>query len=130
MNSRDKGVKGERELANYLKERGVEARRGQQHAGGGDSPDVLSSWTDTHIECKRTRNFALYDAMDQAIRDSAGTGRVPIVAHRSDTKPGDNLKPVEQRSKSRGKWLVVISLDDFIRLKQTADVSTLIKDFI
>lgn len=123
MNSRDKGAVGERELANYLKEKGIEARRGQQHAGGGDSPDVLSAWTDVHIECKRTERLSLYDAVDQARRDSNGTGRVPIVAHRCNGNTGP-------RASCRGDWLVVISLDDFIRLKQTADVSTLIKDFI
>lgn len=99
MNSRDKGARGERELAAYLTDKGHPSRRGQQFAGGPDSPDVICPSLDNfHLECKRTERLKLYDAMDQAIGD-AGT-KTPIVAHR----------------RNRGEWLAVIRLDDLLKL--------------
>ena len=61
-----KGKKGELELAKFLREHGYpSARRGQQHAGGGDSPDVVCpELPGLHIENKRTERFRLYEAMD------------------------------------------------------------------
>ena len=84
--SRTKGASGERELAREFERLfGVEARRGQQHCGGPDSPDVKVDIPDVHIECKRTERFRLYEALDQAIAD-AGV-KVPVVAHRQNRKP-------------------------------------------
>jgi Holliday junction resolvase len=98
--SRDKGKRGERELARELTRLfGVKARRGQQYCGGPDSPDVLVDIPNIHIECKRAERFRLYDAIDQAIGD-AGVGQVPIVMHRS------NLNP----------WVAVVLLDDLPKL--------------
>lgn len=60
MNSRDKGKRGEREFASLLREHGFDARRGQQFAGGADSPDVVSdalAWL--HVEVKRVQNSIL-----------------------------------------------------------------------
>ena len=118
INSRDKGAVGERELANFLKERGIDARRGQQFSGGNDSPDVVVPWPDVHLEVKRTEKFRLYDAVDQARRDSSGTGKVPLVVHRCNND--------RRLGSCRGEWLVVVSLDDFLVLKQKADAMTAI----
>lgn len=42
INSKKKGAKGERELANTLKEYGFDCRRTQQFCGkGGESADVI-----------------------------------------------------------------------------------------
>lgn len=104
----DKGKAGEREFAALLREYGyAEARRGQQHSGGGDSPDVVGV-PGVHFECKRTERLRLYEAVDQARHDSAGTGRMPIVAHRcnNDRKPNS----------CRGDWLFVLGADDLFRL--------------
>lgn len=118
IDSRQKGAVGERELANYLKGRGVEARRGQQFSGGNDSPDVVVPWPDVHLEVKRTERFKLYDAIDQARRDSSGTGKVPLVVHRCNDD--------RRKQSCRGEWLVVISLDDFLAMKRNADTATAI----
>lgn len=99
INSRVKGAVGERELATYLTERGHITRRGQQFAGGGDSPDVKSTIPGVHFEVKRVESLLLYPAMDQAIRD-AKPGNMPVVVHRRNHKP----------------WVVVMGLDDFLRL--------------
>ena len=96
-NSCRKGKVGEREVANMLKRQGfADARRGQQHSGGEDSPDVVGL-DGYHIEVKRTEKFRLWDAMEQAENDS-GEDNIPIVMHR----------------KSRKDWVVVIGAYDFL----------------
>ncbi|MDH3376206.1 MAG: hypothetical protein OEQ39_04460 [Gammaproteobacteria bacterium] len=97
INSRQKGNRGEREFAAFLREHGYEARRGQQFSGGGDSPDVVSNLP-FHIEVKRTERFSLYPSMDQAKADAGD--RVPIVCHRASHRP----------------WVVVMDARDFLKL--------------
>lgn len=99
INSRNKGAAGERELANYLKARGYDARRGQQFKGGGDSPDVVGL-PGVHIECKVTEKTALYDWLAQARRDAA-TGAMPVVVHR----------------RNRKGWVAILDLEDFLALQ-------------
>ena len=100
MNSCQKGKEGERELARYLTERGLEARRGQQHRGGTDSPDVLvEALPQFHFEVKRTERLRLWEAIDQAREDAAG-GRTPLVVHRP----------------SRRQWVAILDLDDLLEL--------------
>lgn len=96
LNSRAKGASAERELAAFLREHGYEARRGQQFSGGSDSPDVIGipGW---HVECKRTEKGALYDWLDQSVRDAAGM-KVPVVMHR----------------KNRREWVAILRLEDFL----------------
>ena len=98
INSRQKGAAGERELANYLKEHGYDARRGQQFAGGTDSPDVVGL-PGFHIECKRVEAGSLYTWLDQANQD-CGWASVPIVIHRRSNRP----------------WVVILGLDEFLNL--------------
>ena len=50
-NSRQKGKRGERELASYLRGLGYDARRTQQYSGEGES-DVVVEGLPLHIECK------------------------------------------------------------------------------
>lgn len=84
--SRNKGKAGEREaaklVANLFK---VEARRGVQHAGGPDSPDIVTGIPNVHFEVKRVEKLNLYTAMDQAERD-AGEDKVPVVLHRKNLR--------------------------------------------
>lgn len=98
MNSRSKGKRGELELAAYLREHGVEARRGQQFAGGTNSPDVVTSLDGVHFECKRTERTDLYGWMAQATADAGS--KLPVVAHR----------------KNNGEWLAVLPLDKLLEL--------------
>jgi Holliday junction resolvase len=97
MNSRSKGKRGELELAKYLRDRGFEARRGQQFAGGGDSPDVLGI-PGVHIECKRVEAGSLYSWLDQAKRDAGN--KTPVVMHRRNNQD----------------WVAILSLNDFLTL--------------
>lgn len=98
VHSRNKGVRGELELAATLRNAGFGARRGQQHAGGGDSPDVVcDDLPFIHWEVKRVELLNLDAAMNQAARDCAA-GRIPVVAHR----------------KNQQEWRVTLTLADFL----------------
>ena len=98
INSRAKGVRGERELSNYLKEHGYDTRRGQQYCGANGDADVVGL-DGFHIECKRVQALNIDKAYEQAESDSK-EGEMPIVCHRKD----------------RMKWKVTLSLDDFLKL--------------
>lgn len=96
MNSRRKGAEGERELAKLLREKGYEARRGQQFSGANGDADVVGL-PGYHIECKRVEHLNIYEAMEQSERD-AREDETPIVCHRKDRKG----------------WLVTMKFDDFM----------------
>lgn len=98
INSRAKGAAGERELAAKLRAYGYECRRGQQFCGANGDADVVGL-PGVHIECKRVERLSLYEAMSQAERDRR-EGEVPAVFHR----------------KNGEKWVVILSLDDFMKL--------------
>ena len=107
MNSRNKGKVGEREFAALLREHGFDARRGQQFAGGAESPDVVCealAWL--HIEVKRVQNLNLTDACVQAEGDQTRSGLTGtkklawIVAHRRNHAP----------------WLITMTAETFFRL--------------
>ena len=93
INSRNKGAVGEREFAKFLRGKQIDARRGQQHAGGPDSPDVVSDLTGIHFEVKRVEKGNLYEWLEQAIRD--GVGKIPIVAHRRNSEQWVAILPME-----------------------------------
>lgn len=97
-NSRAKGASGERELANTLKDYGYTARRGQQYCGANGDADVVGL-DGIHIECKRVERLNIDDAIEQAIAD-VRKGELPAVFHR----------------KNRKKWLVTMTLDDWMVL--------------
>ena len=103
MNSRQKGAAGERELAKALRSHGFETRRGQQYCGSTGDADVVGL-PGVHIECKRVERLNLEDAMAQS-RADARPGEIPVVMHR----------------KNNCKWLVTLSLDDFMTLYKETD---------
>lgn len=101
INSRNKGAAGERELADYLRDRGVKARRGQQFHGGPGSPDVVTDIEGIHIECKRVEAGNLYTWLDQARQDA--DGKIPVVMHR----------------RNRRDWVAILPLGDFLEILET-----------
>lgn len=103
MNSRQKGAAGERELAKALRSYGFETRRGQQYCGSNGDADVVGL-PGVHIECKRVERLNLEDAMAQS-RADARPGEIPAVMHR----------------KNNCKWLVTLSIDDFMTLYKETD---------
>lgn len=103
MNSKQKGARGERELAKVLRSHGFKTRRGQQYCGANGDADVVGL-PNIHIECKRVERLNLYDAMAQAKSD-AKQDEIPVVMHRKD----------------KCDWLVTLSLDDFIEIYKESD---------
>lgn len=95
--SRDKGKRGEREVAALLRAYGYDAKRGAQNRGGPDSPDV-TGLPGIHIEVKRTERLDLYGALAQSIGDAGPD--MPVVIHR----------------KNECRWVVIQPLDDWIEL--------------
>lgn len=91
INSNLKGKVGEREFAKLCRDNGYDCRRGQQY-NGIEGEDVVGL-PNVHIEVKRTEKLKLYDAMDQAIRDS--DEKLPIVAHRKNNCDWVVIMPVE-----------------------------------
>lgn len=70
--SRDKGKRGEQELAAELRRLGFDsARRSQQYCGTESSADILGL-KNIHIECKRCESLSIYKAMQQAICKGPG----------------------------------------------------------
>lgn len=98
MNSRQKGARGERELASKLRDYGYDSRRGQQYSGANGDPDVVGL-NGIHIECKRVERLNIEDAISQAKRD-AKDDEIPAVFHR----------------KNNCEWLVTMRMDDWIKL--------------
>ena len=97
INSRAKGARGERELAEYLRERGYTARRGQQFSGV-EGQDIVHDIPGVHIECKRVEAGNLYNWLSQAKRDAKT--KVPIVMHKKNGKD----------------WVAIMALDDMLNL--------------
>ena len=82
MNSREKGKRGELELAKVLRELGIEARRGQQYSGANGDADVIGM-DGIHIECKRVEQMNVEKALRQSERDTRD-GEIPVVMHRAN----------------------------------------------
>ncbi len=79
--SREKGKRGERQWRDVLRAEGFHARRGQQFAGGADSPDVVcEELRGFHFEVKAVERLNIESAMDQSRRDAGR--KLPLVAHR------------------------------------------------
>lgn len=100
MNSREKGKRGERLLAEEFRKQGHEAHRGVQYQGGKDSPDVVTDMPNIHVECKFCENARIREWMAQAIRDA-----------------GDKI-PTVMWKKSREEWLVIMRLKDFLKIER------------
>ena len=103
MNSSRKGADGERELAAILEGEGFPIQRGETQSYG-ETPD-LYGLPGIHIEVKRVEKLNIYDAAQQAVRDSTRfRDGLPTVFHRRNRKP----------------WLVTMFLSDWIRVYKAA----------
>lgn len=108
INSKQKGKSGELELARKLREYGYDVRRSVQYNGKAEEgqPDLVGM-PFLHVECKRTQALRLYDAVDQAKRDSQNTGDIPAVFHR----------------KNNCEWVVILPLDEFMKIYREYEAS-------
>ena len=98
INSREKGKRGERELAGKLREYGFGCRRGQQYSGANGDADVIGL-PGVHIECKRVEALNIDKSMKQAI-DNASEGNLPAVFHRRNGQ----------------EWKVTMRLEDWMQI--------------
>ena len=98
MNSRDKGKRGELEVAHLLKEYGYDARRSQQYAGINNDADVVGL-PGIHLEVKRVEKLNIDDALSQSIRD-AKDEEAPVVMHR----------------KNHTEWKITMRFSDWIEM--------------
>ena len=94
---RNKGKRGELEVAALLNKHGFNARRGQQRRGGADSPDIIHDITNVHIEVKLRETLSSYPALEQALNDSR-LSETPVLFHRRNRKP----------------WIVIMYAEDFL----------------
>ena len=106
-NGKQKGKRGELELARKLREHGYDVRRSVQYNGKQEEGQAdLLGLPGIHIECKRTERLSLYEAMSQAKRDSENTNLLPVVFHR----------------RNDCEWLAIMTLDDFMTIYRDYEV--------
>lgn len=98
INGKQKGKRGELELAKKLREYGYDTRRSVQYSGANGDADVVGL-PGIHIEVKRRERLNLEDAMAQSKHD-AREGEIPVVMHR----------------KNNCEWLVTMRLIDWMGL--------------
>lgn len=97
INSRKKGARGEREIAEILRGYGYEARRSAQYCGNtGDAADVVGV-AGLHIEVKYREQVRDEMYIEQAEHD-ARKGDLPLVFYR----------------RSREQWKALLRLDTFM----------------
>ena len=84
MNSRDKGKRGERELANLLQDHlgEIVTRNLNQSRDGGHDLNIKG----IALEVKRREELALLEWWGQTL-DQAGELRVPVLAYRASRRP-------------------------------------------
>ena len=106
--SRDKGKRGEREVAKIFQEAGFHARRSVQYNGRpGTAADVVGV-PGLHLEVKFVEKERIREWYRQAERDATASPDkdIPVIVHRKSWDP----------------WLVTLSLGDFIKIiKQKGD---------
>lgn len=98
INGKQKGKRGELELAKKLREYGYDTRRSVQYSGANGDADVVGL-PGVHIEVKRRERLNLEDAMAQSKHD-ARPDEIPVVMHR----------------KNNCEWLVTMRLIDWMEL--------------
>ena len=98
-NSKEKGKRGEREVARILRDHGYDSHRTAQYCGNtGDAADVVGI-PGFHIEVKRCETTKIWDWIHQAEND-----------HKADTVPLVVFR------RSHEQWQVALSLEAFLEL--------------
>ena len=99
-NSKQKGKRGELEVAKILREHGfTDARRTAQFCGNTGQADDVIGLDGFHIEVKRCETTKIWDWIHQAERDHKAE-EIPLVVFR----------------KSHEKWKVTLSFSSFLEL--------------
>ncbi len=119
--SRDKGARGERELAAALTAEGFDAHRGRQYHGGPDSPDVVCHSLPISWESKYGARLNLWPAMTQAV-DEAKEGEFPVVAFKHVSNNRERLRDENGHFiKDEREWLTVLRLSDLLAILRESE---------
>ena len=108
VNSRNKGKRGEREVASLFRDAGFSgARRTQQYSGTEGTSDVtVPELGRLHVEVKWRQRQAVRQWMWQALSDKRD-GQTPLVVHRDNNS----------------EWLATMPLADLFEiLREAADL--------
>ena len=98
INSKQKGSRNEREVAELIRKYGFDARRSAQYCGNtGDAADITSDLP-YHIEVKHQERLEIDKWWEQAVHDSKG--KEPLLVFR----------------KNRQRWRVVMDFEHFLSL--------------
>ena len=102
INSKEKGKRGEREVAELFQSAGYDARRTAQVRGKTDGMPDVEGVPGLWVEVKRNERLNVSDAIAQAVRDTseAGSPELPTAIHR----------------KNGEEWLVTMRFSDWIKL--------------
>ena len=107
INRRNKGARGERELALFLTDAGFPAKRGVQFSQGKHGltgADVICpSLAFMHIECKRVEAGNPYNWLSQAVRDAKQ--KIAAVFHK----------------RNNHEWIVILRAEDFLHIIKESD---------
>lgn len=89
INSKDKGARFERKVAELFREWGYKAFRTAQFEGKSGNCADVEGVPLLHIEAKHQERMELYKWMGQADRDNAASKvkKVPVVIHKANNKP-------------------------------------------
>lgn len=100
INSKQKGSRGEREVAELIRKHGFDARRSAQYCGNtGDAADITSNLP-YHIEVKHQERLEIDKWWEQATHDCGE--KTPILVFR----------------KNKQKWRVVMDFEAFLELNK------------
>lgn len=80
--SREKGKRGEREVANFIREYGYDTRRGQQYCGASGDADVVGL-PGIYIEVKFKEKLNMDEALEKAAAESH-PDEYPVVFHKKN----------------------------------------------
>lgn len=110
INSRAKGARTERELAQKMKEvfGWSQAHRTNQFCGkNGDSDVIIPELPQVFVESKAVERLNVPAAMARAVEDAAAAGKLPVLCHK----------------RNRGEWLLTLRLEDLPRFSEMVELS-------
>lgn len=108
--SRDKGARGEREVATLFRAHGFPVNR-TPNSGGLAILGDLTGAVGLHVEVKRAETLRVPDWIRQA-HEEAGDGETPVVVFRTNGGPGAEVL---------GSWHAILPLDALLELLQTVE---------
>ena len=124
VNSKDKGARFERWVADYFTQEGYICHRTAQYCGNtGDAPDV-TGLPYLHVECKSYKDTE-WDPkwIAQAYRD-ATAGSIPVVIHKTDYHKPKVTLSARDFTEMAIEYMSSVGMDDEILVTMDLDAFT------